>query len=264
MQCRDYAAAIYAGDDDAWARMQLLNSHAYMVLQLFGVRDYGNAILLNKMQIHYLETINHPVMTALKRDPTIANEEKGEISLSRLAAAMVSQNEKSSIDTLHRIYRLSTAHTSVTHASLAALGISQDARTHSVVHIHRAKEVSKIASWLHMMCSELRNDELQCFVLDGQDARIVSDNDSASDNDEVGGNDDEGAEADTTTQADAQPLVTKMRIDKAAQLEDAEPTVWLTEGISEELRIATQIAKVSERVKNNIHNPFLMVNLPTP
>lgn len=242
-QVRDYAAALYAGDPGKWARLQRMQSLAYFVLQLFGVRDYGNAILVNKLQLAYLETINHPCLAAVKEDMSLIVEEPCEQSLSALAQRMLRETDKSSIETLSTTYKLTFANRALTHEALAELGVSVGDRTHLVVSSQRANEVARMKSFLHTLRSDLRNDELKCFIVANPPSRRPDS--SASDaTDEP----EEDEDAEPTVLLESDPtFVSRARINKSATLQDAEPTVWLTEESASEVVVMDQLVALSKK-----------------
>jgi hypothetical protein len=283
LQCRDYQAAIQSGDPDRWTTMQRLISHAYVVLQLFKIRDYGNAILLTKLQMHYLEEVGHPALAAVKHEQTLINEVQGECGLGVLAGAMKNQNMKSEIDVLNKTWLLEAAHQTISHQSLANLGMPQGGRTHCVVHIHRKKEVLKAKGFLHVLGAQVRTHALLCFVHDDGDSAEKTASKSSSDDgddgdggaaralrnmrreeredrrlarrnqaDDGGGSDesdeagDEGPAHKTVTRKGA-----KYRIEKGAELKAAEVTVWLTEEKLADIKPVEQLNKLRNNLKDN-------------
>lgn len=242
-QVRDYLAAMYAGDAQKWERLQRLQSLAYFVLQLFGVRDYGNAILANKLQIAYLESVNHPCIGAVKEDMSLLVEEPCEQSLSALAQRMLRETDKSSIDTLNKTYKITFANRALTHDALAALGVSVDERTHLVVASQRKNEVAKMKSYLHKLSAELRTDELKCFI--AANPAPQRPDESASGSGAADGEEEDGEAPAVRVAQDDPTFVSRARINKAAVLQDSEPTVWLTEESAREVNVFDQLTQVA-------------------
>jgi hypothetical protein len=243
-QVRDYLAAMYAGDAGKWARLQRLQSLAYFVLQLFGVRDYGNAILLNKLQLSYLESINHPCLAAVRDDLSLLVEEPCEQSLAALAQRMLRETDKSSIETLSATYKLTFANRALTHEALAQLGVVVQDRTHLVVSSQRKDEVAKMKSFLHALSADLRNDELKCFIAAHPGARRADNSGSSS---ASGSNRDDDDDAPPVLGPADPTFVSRARINKDAQVQDSEPTVWLTEDAAAEVNVVEQLMAIANK-----------------
>jgi hypothetical protein len=241
---RDYAAALYATDDAKWERIEKLQSIAYFILQLFGVRDYGNAILVNKLQIAYLRSINHPCLAAVQDDISLVVEERGEQSLSALSQKMLKHHERASIDALDKAYKVTAAHRALSHEVMAELGVAAKDRTHLVVSSQRKEEVQKAKSFLHTLRTDLRNDELRCFIAARPGRRRADHSTSTSSDGEQEEESDASDEGAQPTEAD-DTFVSNARINKSAVLRDAEPTVWLTEEHAQEVDLTGQLARLA-------------------
>ena len=123
-QARDYAAALFAGDDGRWTRIQRLQSHAAVILELFKVRDYANAITLSKLQFAHLERVNHPAYRAVQHDPMLLAEDRGEQSLAGVATATNKLTYKSDVGELSKSYQLQHAMRAVSHQAMHNMGLS--------------------------------------------------------------------------------------------------------------------------------------------
>jgi hypothetical protein len=202
-----------------------MQSHAIVVLSLFKVRDYANAVMLSKIQCRYLEEIGHPALAAVKYDPMLLAEDRGEQSLAGVATSTQKLTNKSDVGELDRAYKLQHALRAVTHDALDSLGIDQSKRTHTVITVNRLEEVHAAKRFLHKVRSDLRNDELLGFALFG---------DYGSDDGETGEGDGIVEEVDSDREVGPAPLnyrkkvrVTMQWIERDAQLEGIEPRVWL-------------------------------------
>ena len=69
--------------------------------------DYPKALLANLLYLKWLKQVNHPVWHMLEADPSLFNEETGEISFSILSRSTRSNSNRVDLKTANKNYQLS-------------------------------------------------------------------------------------------------------------------------------------------------------------
>ena len=121
---------------------------------------------------------------------------------------------------------------------------------------------AKMKSYLHKLSADLRNDELKCFIAANPAPQRPDASGSGSAS--GGGQEDDEAPAPLLAQNDP-TFVSRARINKAAVLQDSEPTVWLTEESAQEVCVGDQLAQVAQKFSpgGNAHDRYWNDLLPS-
>jgi hypothetical protein len=109
LQARDVVAGLRRRDGGASRDISLLLQYAYVVLtfKLDGrTKDYGESLLLWHLQMGYLRTVGHPMLSIYEDDLQICNEDLGEVSLSEFAKGVGTSSAALASETMSRSYQL--------------------------------------------------------------------------------------------------------------------------------------------------------------
>jgi hypothetical protein len=151
LQARDFIAILRRRDGGASADISLLLQYAYVVLtfkQDGRTKDYGESLLLWHLQIQYLRSVGHPMLSVYQDDLQICNEDLGEVSLSEFSKGVGTSSAALDFETMSRAYQLQGVRRQSFSRLQAAAGVSNTECFHEVTSTAKKVEIERAAAVL--------------------------------------------------------------------------------------------------------------------